>query len=221
MRRFAEIEAVASDRHGGGDALTALLPTPADIRDLSAIPDERWLSTLSRCVFSAGFNWKVVESKWPAFEEAFHGFAPGPCSMMTDEEIERAAQAGGIPHMAKALSVRENAVLFREMAAEKGSAAAFLVEWPRDDFAGLLLTLRKRGNRLGGTTPQYFLRMMGIDGYIMTEDVVAALIREGVVERSPSSAKGLNATQAAFNVWARESGRPLMQISRILALSVG
>ncbi|MEM9763589.1 MAG: DNA-3-methyladenine glycosylase I [Pseudomonadota bacterium] len=220
-RALAEIERDAGTYHGGSDALEALLPRPAAATDLVRVPDAQWLSTLSRCVFSAGFNWKVVEKKWPDFEAAYHGFAPGPCSMMTDEEIEAAAKAGGIPHMAKALSVRENAVLFRELTKSAGSAAQFFAQSPSNDFAGLLIMLKKRGNRLGGTTPQYFLRFMGVDGYVLTEDVVKALIREGVVDKTPTSAKALSATQAAFNAWAEESGRPLMAISRLLALSVG
>ncbi|MEL6480036.1 MAG: DNA-3-methyladenine glycosylase I [Pseudomonadota bacterium] len=221
LRPLAEIERIAGTHHGGANALEAPLPQPASETDLVRIPDPQWLSTLSRCVFSAGFNWKVVQNKWPDFETAFHGFDPGPCSMMTDEEIEAAAQAGGIPHMAKALSVRENAVLFRELADGAGSAAQFFAQSPSSDFAGLLTFLKKRGNRLGGTTPQYFLRSMGVDGYVLTEDVVKALIREGVVDKAPTSAKALSATQDAFNIWAKESGRPLMAISRLLALSVG
>ncbi|MEL6767417.1 MAG: DNA-3-methyladenine glycosylase I [Pseudomonadota bacterium] len=221
LRAFAEIEEDAFDRHGGAASVMPRLPQPASPEELSKIPDAAWLSVLSRCVFSAGFNWRVVESKWPAFETAFHGFAPGPCSMMTDEDIERAARAGGIPHMAKAISIRENAVLFREMAEEAGSAGAYLAGWPGTEFADLLMMLKKRGNRLGGTTPQYFLRFMGVDGYVLTDDVVTALVREGVVDKPPTSAKALAATQGAFNGWAEESGRPLMAISRLLALSVG
>ncbi|MEO1315225.1 MAG: DNA-3-methyladenine glycosylase I [Pseudomonadota bacterium] len=221
MRSFSEIERLAFSNHSGEGEAALLLPTPSTTEALLEIPDATWLSMLSRCVFSAGFNWKVVESKWPAFENAFHGFAPGPCSMMTDEEIERAAVAGGIPHMAKAISVRENAVLFRELAENAGSAAAHLAHWPSTEFAQLLIELKKRGNRLGGTTPQYFLRFMGVDGFILTEDVVKALIREEIVDRAPTSTKGLIATQGAFNTWSGESGRPLMQISRLLALSIG
>ncbi|MEM7526697.1 MAG: DNA-3-methyladenine glycosylase I [Pseudomonadota bacterium] len=221
MRSLGEIEAMAAGHHGGAEAVAALLPTPAPQRALKATPDDRWLSTLSRCVFSAGFNWKVVEKKWPAFEDAFHGFKPGPCSMMDDEAVEKAARAGGIPHMAKALSIRENAVLFRDLAAQHGSAGAFFTTWPTDDYTSLLLRLKKKGARLGGTTTQYFLRFMGVDGFMLTGDVSTALIREGVVDKQPSSAKGMKAAQDAFNTWHAESGRPYMQISRLLALSVG
>ncbi|MEM6677915.1 MAG: DNA-3-methyladenine glycosylase I [Pseudomonadota bacterium] len=220
MRPWGEIEAAAAARHGGGAALEALLPTPAPKPQLLSVPDDRWLSTLSRMVFSAGFNWKVVEQKWPAFEEAFHGFEPGPCSMMDEEAVEIAAKAGGIPHMAKAMAARDNAVWFRHLAETHGTAARYFVDWPSERCADLLLAMKKEGGRLGGTTAQYFLRTMEVDGFMISNDVGAGLVREGVVDRPPSSAKGLRAAQDAFNAWRAQSGRPLMQLSRILALSV-
>ena len=51
--------------------------------------------------------------------------------------------------------------------------------------------------------------------------LVEALIREGVVAKEPTSKKDLAAVQAAFNTWREQSKRPVREISRILALSVG
>jgi hypothetical protein len=65
-----------------------------------------------------------------------------------------------------------------------------------------------------------FLRAIGKPAFIATSDVVAALIREGVVDRLPSSKRDLAAVQAAFNQWSNESDRDLTAISRILAMSV-
>ncbi len=81
--------------------------------------------------------------------------------------------------------------------------------------------IKKRGSRLGGHTGQYFLRFMGKDSFILSRDVVAALIREGVVTSEPKSQRDLKLTQQVFNQWSEESGRPLTQISRILAFTVG
>ena len=52
-------------------------------------------------------------------------------------------------------------------------------------------------------------------------DVVAALTREGVIEGAPTSKKAMRAIQTAFDIWHAESGRPMMQISKVLALTVG
>ena len=51
-------------------------------------------------------------------------------------------------------------------------------------------------------------------------DVALALIREGVVDKPPSGKGALKKVQAAFNGWMEESGRPLTQISRVLAFTV-
>ena len=80
--------------------------------------------------------------------------------------------------------------------------------------------LKKRGSRLGGATGQYFLRFMGVDSFITGGDVVTALIREGVVDKSPSSQRDLKKVQEAFNTWAAESGRPMAHVSRTLACTV-
>lgn len=221
MRSFDDLYAMAAANKGGEAAVDAALDDPKGRDDLAAIPDDRWLSTLSRIVFSAGFNWGVVQDKWPAFERAFHGFDIGRCSMMDDEACEKAAKTAGIGHAKKAYSIRENACLLRILAEKHGSAARFFADWPREDYVGLLAYLKKHGDRLGGTTTQYTLRTMGLDSFILTKDVSAALVREGVVAKPPTSARDLAATQSAFNDWAAQSGRPFNHISRILAFSVG
>ena len=109
----------------------------------------------------------------------------------------------------------------RNLAAEHGSAGRFFGTHPPQKYVDLLDTLKKRGSRLGGTTAQYFLRGMGVDSVIFTRDVGAALVREGVVDKPPSSKRDLAAAQDAFNTWMAESGRPLGHISRVLAFTVG
>ncbi len=220
MRGFDALFEMAAARKGGAEAFAATLPEPRPRDELAALPDDRWLSRLSQHVFSAGFNWRVVENKWPGFEEAFHGFDPAACAHMEDEALEHAAKAGGIGHIAKARAIRDNAILLRELAAEHGSAARAIADWPMTDYVGLLAMLKARGGRLGGTTAQYALRGMGKDGFVLSTDVGRALIREGVVEKAPSSKRDLAAAQAAFDGWAGQSGRPYMQISRVLACSI-
>ena len=101
------------------------------------------------------------------------------------------------------------------------SGASPLAGWPETDQVGLMDHLKKNASRLGGATVQYFLRFEGWDAFILSGDVVKALIREGVVNKEPTSKKDLALVQAAFNAWREESGRPVREISRILALSVG
>ena len=98
---FAELYARAAERKGGTQALEHALPVPKSRDDLVAIPDARWLAEMTKRVFQAGFNWSVVETKWPGFEAAFDGFDVilGKFSEVIDHRHRRRAQrAGGVGH---------------------------------------------------------------------------------------------------------------------------
>lgn len=222
MQKFEKIYAIAAKRKGGNDALEALLDKQKSISELVAIPDDRWLSCMAKCVFQAGFNWKVVDNMWPGFEEAFEGFNVGPCAMLNDDDFARlVSDKRIIRHGTKIRSVQQNAVFVADLAREHGSAAKAFADWPTTDYVGLLAMLKKHGSRLGGNTGQYFLRFMGIDSFILSRDVVARLVAEDIIDKAPSSQKAMAAVQEAFNVWQTESNRSLTEISRVLAMSVG
>ena len=220
-RSFDEIFDIAAGRKGGAAAFGKTLSDPTPAAKLTAIPDDRWLSMMSKCVFQAGFNWRVVDSKWPRFEEVFEGFDAARMAFKTDEDLEAYLKLDGIVrHATKIRSIQQNAVFVREVAAEAGSFGKAVAGWPAEDYVGLLWMLKKRASRLGGHTGMYFLRFMGVDSFITSRDVVQALIREGVVDQEPKSKRDLDAVQTAFNGWAAESGRPMTHISRVLACSV-
>lgn len=222
MRTFDEIFAIAAKRKGGAEALEALLEPAAASEELAKVPDDRWLSMMAKCIFNAGFNWKVVEAKWDGFEAAFEDFNPGRVAMFHDDDFARLVSDERIVrHGGKIRAVHENAIFVQELAKEHGSVGKVLGDWPPDDYIGLLDMLKKRGSRLGGNTGMYFLRFLNRDGWILSTDVVARLVAEGVIEKAPSSKKAMVAVQDAFNVWQEQSGRSLKEISRVLAMSVG
>jgi 3-methyladenine DNA glycosylase Tag len=224
MTSFQAIYDRAAARKGGEAALEALVAehvskAPAE---LGATPDDRWLAQMTRCVFQAGFAWKVIDAKWPGFEAAFHGFAPPINAAMSDEDFDAHLKNAAIVRNAqKILSVRDNARFLVELAAEHGSAGAFFAAWPDADFVGLLEVMKQRAARLSGETAMRLFRWMGKPAFITSRDVTAALIDAGVVDKPPSGKRDLAAVQAAFNAWSAESGRDLTSLSRVLALSVG
>jgi 3-methyladenine DNA glycosylase Tag len=115
MQTFAEIRDRAAERKGGPEMLEMLLPVPEDI-DLAALTDDRILSQFSKRVFQAGFNWSVVENKWPGFEEAFFGFDIGRNAMMSDEDLDtHLRDTRIIRHGKKILSVRDNAIFLSDL----------------------------------------------------------------------------------------------------------
>ncbi len=221
---FAHIVALAAKRRGGIDGLEAAL---ADTRsrtqaEIAATPDDRILSAMTRRIFNAGFSWKVIDAKWDGFEGAFDGFDPARCAALSEAQFDALLKDGRIVRNgAKIASVQANARFIVELAAEHGRAARFFADCPDADYVGLLEVLKQRGSRLGGETGMRFLRAIGKPAFIPTQDVVAALIREGVLTKPPGGKADFAAMQTAFNHWSAVSGRDLTAISRILAMSVG
>ncbi|MDW4550684.1 DNA-3-methyladenine glycosylase I [Defluviimonas sp. D31] len=222
MRDFDEIFAIAAARKGGPSDLEARLAKPLSREALTVISDDRWLSAMAKCLFQAGFHWKVIEAKWDGFEAAFDGFNPARVALYGDRDMDRLlADTGIVRNGAKIAAVIANAVFLTDLAREHGSAARFFSDWPDEDQVGLTALMAKRGARLGGVTGQRVLRLMGSDAFILSADVIARLIAEGVVDKAPTSKRDLAAVQEAFNHWRAQSGRSLTEISQILAMSVG
>jgi len=220
MQTFAEIRARAAERKGGEEMLEMLLPVDEGA-DIAALTDDRILSQFSKRVFQAGFNWSVVDNKWPGFEEAFHGFDIGRNALMSDDDLDKHLRDTRIiRHGAKILSVRDNAIFLSDLAREHGSAAAFIANWPEDDLVGLWEVMKKRGSRLGGVTGQYALRFLGKDSFILSRSVLAALKLAGVIDGPATSKAAQRKVQEAFNAWRAESGESYTRMSRILAMSV-
>ncbi|UTW13783.1 DNA-3-methyladenine glycosylase I [Marinobacterium rhizophilum] len=221
MKSFQWLYQQVVEHHADRD-VEALLPAPLTADQLAAVADDRLLSDLCRRVFRAGLKHSLVDARWPAFEVAFWGFDPHKVALMSDEQLERLMQNDKlIRHFGKLKSVRANALMVTELAARHGSFARFLAHWPVDDITGLWLLLKKQGAQLGGNSGPYFLRMVGKDTFLLTDDVVAALVAQGIVDKRPTAQRDLRLVQQAFNQWQQESGRPLCQISRLLSMTVG
>jgi 3-methyladenine DNA glycosylase Tag len=223
MISFKTIRARAAKRKGGEAALLALLPKVADPKALAKLGDDRALAEMTQRIFSAGFVWSVIETKWPGFEAAFLKFQPKRLLAQPDEFWE--ALAGDkriVRNPQKIMAVRQNAGFVGEIAAAHGSFGQFLSQWPAGDQIGLLDLLARRGARLGGYTGQYFLRFVGWDAFVTSADVVACLRDAGLdIAERPSSKKDFRQIQDQLNAWAQETGLPYAHISRICALSIG
>lgn len=220
---FKSIQARAANRKGGEKVLASLMPKKPNNKALAKLTDDRVLSEMAARIFSAGFVWDVIDKKWPAFEEAFLGFNPKRLLFQPSEFWERLdTDKRIVRHPQKIRSVQANAKFVTEIANEHGSFGKFLAAWPADDQAGLLEVLAKRGTRLGGFSGQYFLRFLGWDAFVLSNDVVLCLRDSGVpLSATATSKKDLRAVQTQLNAWARESGLPIAHISRICALSIG
>jgi 3-methyladenine DNA glycosylase Tag len=220
---FKTILARAEKRKGGPKALENLLPAKPSARALEKLGDDRILAEMTRRVFSAGFAWSVIEQKWPGFEKAFLGFKPAKLTFQPDDFWhDLLSDTAIVRNGAKINSVRDNAAFVQEIAREHGSFGKFLARWPSSDEIGLLNLLNKRGSRLGGNTGMMFLRFIGWDGFVTSQDVVACLRDAGLDIAVEVKSKGdLAKVQAQFNAWAGETGLPYVHLSRICAMSIG
>jgi 3-methyladenine DNA glycosylase Tag len=97
----------------------------------------------------------------------------------------------------------------------------FIANWPEDDVIGLWLYLKKHGSRLGGNTGPFALRTLGVDTFLLTQDVEGFLRSHDIVDSGITSQRALKATQAYFNDLREQSGKNLAALSRIVSFCHG
>ena len=222
MTSFKALYKLAAANHGGSEMLEARLPSAATPKQLVAQTDDRYLSMMTRCIFRAGFVWRVIDNKWPGFETAFANFNPLAVAHFSDERLEELGQDTSIVrNFTKIVAVRNNAMYVLDRQHSHGSFGKFIAEWPEDNITGLWLELKKQGCRLGGNSGPNMLRSMGKDTFLLTQDVCDALVNQGYIEKfSPTAQRDLKRVEQVFNDLRAESGRSLCEISRILACTV-
>ena len=227
FEKFDDLYQRAAQRKGGKQALEALLVIKygemGDAYSLSKLCDDRVLSAFTKQIFKSGFVWRVVENKWPDFEDTFFNFNIEKILMMPEEMLERkAADPKIIRNYNKVKTIKANAqMLFDYQVDRQSSFAKFIIDWPTTDIIGLWAYLKKHGQRLGGNTGPYVLRLLGKDTFILSSDVEAYLRAQKIIEGGLHSKKSLSAIQSYFNDLQSETGYNLMQLSRLIAFAGG
>jgi len=222
METFDKLYARAIDRKGGEQALSSLISKPLNTDELCQITNDRVLSEMTKKVFQSGFVWSVVEKKWPSFEEVFWKFDIEKLILMPDEMLEsKATDPAIIRNYKKVKTIRENAMMFKDISNEYGSISKWLAEWPNEDIIGLWAYLKKHGSRLGGNTGPYALRKLGKDTFILSKDVEAYFRAHKLIDGGLSSKRSLNTIQETFSQWQSESNLSLQELSQLVAYSTG
>jgi len=223
MKNFSEIQSQAEKRKGGKAALKRMLPMVPPKSLLLNLPDDRFLSMMTKVINQAGFRWSVVEKKWPQFETAFLDFNTLKLSFLSPEQWESyMIDTRIVRHWQKICAVRENLSFVCDESRKHTGFANFIGRWPEEDQVGLMHYLKKHGSRLGGQTGPRFLRYVGLDAFMLTGDVVLAMQNAGLdIADNPSSQRDLKKAQALMNQWREQSHLPYTHISRIAAYSTG
>ena len=223
MPNFEPILERALFRKGGEKGLEARIYEPLPRAFFLSQPDDRFLSMMTKVVFQAGFVWRVIENKWEDFETVFFGFDPEKIILLSPEQLEKFGTDRLIVRsMQKIVSVPKNASYILESCMEHESFAAFLEQWPKDDLIGLYRHLKIGGGRLGGMSGPRMLRQMGLDTFMLTNDVATCLQGAGLdIANQPSNKSDLAKVQRCFNQWRDKTGFSFNRLSRICASSVG
>jgi len=219
---FRGIEEEAARQHGGAKALRSLLNKHSVKKKLTETPDDRYLSAVSKVIFQVGFNWKVVDGKWPNFEKRFSNFKLNVCSSQPDEALEALMATGDlIKNWPKIKAIRSNAQWLTTVSEQHGSVGKRIAAIQSQDYLPDLVKLSKHGTRVGVRTAMIWMRRMGADSFVFSPDVERALFRYGVIDKASSSARSWSELQEILNQWMDETDLSLTHISQILAYSLG
>lgn len=222
MTPWLEIEQNAQQKLGGAEALALVLPPVLDRKQLEAKPDRWFLSAMTRRVFQAGMQHRVINERWPAFERYFWDFEPEKLMLLSEDQLERAMlEPGLIRHWGKLKTIPANAAVMVDLGRQAGGFGHWLGAWSDEQLVLLWRGLARQFVRLGGMSAPRFLRLAGRDTFLLTDDVIQALMLYGVVDDKPTRKADLERINQQFGAWCRESGRPMAHVSQILSHAVG
>ncbi|UZE94631.1 DNA-3-methyladenine glycosylase I [Alkalimarinus alittae] len=220
MSTFDQIFDLALRKFNSLEALESLMPTVLDAAQLKAKSNAFYLSAMTRRIFQAGMTHSVINSKWAHFEKVFWGFDPNKLVLIDDAFMERAMQDKGlIRHWGKLQTIPINALEMKDITAEGVDFGQLLAEWDQD-ITQLWTYIAKRFKRMGGQSTPAFLRMVGKDTFVLTDDVVHMLMRLNVIDSKPTSKADILKVSRFFNELKDTSGKPLSYISKLMALSL-
>ncbi|MFD2230481.1 DNA-3-methyladenine glycosylase I [Alkalimarinus sediminis] len=220
MNVFDQIYDAALRKFNSVEALEATMPTILDANQLKAQSNEFYLSAMTQRIFQAGMTHSVINSKWPHFENVFWGFDPKKLVLIDDAFMERAMQDKGlIRHWGKLQTIPVNALEMNDLTSDGTRFGEIIAEWDQD-ITQLWRFISKRFKRMGGQSTPYFLRMVGKDTFVLTNDVVQKLLVMNVIDSNPTSKADIQTVSDFFSGLKADSGRPLAHISKLMALSL-
>jgi len=125
--------------------------------------DAEYFERMTKCIFTAGLNWNVVEKKWPNFRKAFFDFAPERVAKMPGRTVRALMSDTGIVRNEKKIAATvNNANEVLRLEKEFGSFKGYL-----DSFGGdekrLQADLQERFKHIGPSTARMFLWSAGYE----------------------------------------------------------
>jgi 3-methyladenine DNA glycosylase Tag len=123
--------------------------------------DADYLDRLSKAVFSAGLNWRMVDGKWPGSRTAFHGFAPAKVAKLTEKDVADLMKNPAIVrNERKVRATIENAKSVLGIEKEYGSFKAYIDSFGKRE-SDLIGEIQLKFKHVGPSTARTFLWMAG------------------------------------------------------------
>jgi 3-methyladenine DNA glycosylase Tag len=123
--------------------------------------DSGYFEMMSKAIFTAGLNWKMVENKWPNFRKAFGRFAPAKVARFSAKDVQLLMKDKGIVRNEKKIwATIQNAGTIVEMEKEFGSMKGFIASFGGKEKV-LQEELQNRFKFMGPSTARTFLWMAG------------------------------------------------------------
>ena len=117
-----------------------------------------YLDVMSKAVFQTGISWRVVESKWPGTQEAFHHFDAERIADLTPMEIDAlAVDTRIIRNRKKIEAIQHNAQRMLDLKREHRAFRHYLRS--KASFTDLVKDMRKNFKFLGDMGTYYFLSL--------------------------------------------------------------
>jgi 3-methyladenine DNA glycosylase Tag len=123
--------------------------------------DADYFDRLSKSIFTAGLNWKMVDNKWPNFRKAFMGFEPSKVAKLTERDVARLMKDDGIVRNEKKIRATIfNASRIVQLAKKEGSFEGYLRSFGKNE-AELQNSLLEEFKHVGPSTARTFLWSVG------------------------------------------------------------
>jgi len=123
--------------------------------------DQGYLDLMSRAIFTAGLNWRMVEKKWPHFRKAFHDFSPEKVARLSERDVRALMQDPGIVRNERKIRATvENAKTMLDVAKEHGSVKAYIQGFGKRE-GKLLEDLQYKFEHIGPATARVFVWSVG------------------------------------------------------------
>ncbi len=125
--------------------------------------DDAYFENMTRVIFLAGLNWKMIDKKWPNFKRAFQGFSIEKVSRFNAADLEGLLKNESIVrNRLKIQATIHNAGQFKAIKEKFGSFHSYLDRLDKsNNYASVIKELRKVFRRLGPSSARIFLYTVG------------------------------------------------------------